>query len=102
MSIEVYRLSLIALALVASGTAWAAEPWDAAVRRLCSSLSQEDCWIKSGAAVCDRDQLSCRNLPDHASAIVLGKSGTRWHVRTADGEGWVNERWMMLDGSKMR
>lgn len=96
------RAILIALAVMVSGAAGAAEPWDAAVRRLCSSLSQEDCWIKSGAAVCDRDQLGCRNLPDHAPAIVLGKSGKLWHVRTAVGDGWVNERWMMLDGSKMR
>lgn len=96
------RVFLVALAILASGMASAAEPWDAALKRLCSSLDQSDCWIKSGAAVCDRDQLVCRTLDDHTPAIIMGKSGKRWRVTTALGSGWVNERWMMLDGSKMR
>lgn len=96
------RALVFAVAMVASGAAGAAEPWDKAVRRLCSSLDQQDCWIKSGAALCDRDQEICRNLEDHTPAIALGKTGKRWNVKTASGDGWVNERFMMLDGSKMR
>lgn len=96
------RALVVAIAVMVSGAAWAAEPWDQAVRRLCTSLDQQDCWIKSGAALCDRDQLACRNLEDHTPAIIVGKSGKRWNVRTASGSGWVNERFMMLDSSKMR
>lgn len=96
------RALVVAITVMVSGAAVAAEPWDQAVRRLCSSLNQQDCWIKSGAALCDRDQLSCRNLEDHTPAIIIGKSGKRWNVKTSSGAGWVNERFMMLDGSKMR
>ena len=96
------RALVLAIVIMAAGSAWAAEPWDQAVRRLCSSLDQQDCWIKSGATLCDRDQLSCRNLDDHTPAVVIGKSGKRWNVKTTSGNGWVNERFMMLDGSKMR
>ena len=93
---------IVGLAMLASGVAMAAEPWDTAVRRLCTSLEQQDCWIKAGAALCDREQMACRNLDDHTPAIVLGKAGKRWNVRTASGSGWVSDRLMMLDGSKLR
>lgn len=96
------RALVLAIAMLAGGAAQAAEPWDKAVRRLCSSLDQQDCWIKSGAPLCDREQIVCRSLDDHSPAIVMGKAGRRWNVRTATGDGWVNERFMMLDGSKMR
>lgn len=95
------RALVLAVAMMVSGAAQSAEPWDKAIRRLCSSLDQQDCWIKSGAALCDRDQLACRSLDDHTPAIVLGKNGKRWNVKTTSGTGWVNERFMMLDGSKM-
>ena len=93
---------VLAIAMMVTGSALAPEPWDQAVRRLCVSLDQQDCWIKSGAALCDRDQLSCRNLNDHTPAVAVAKSGSRWNVKTASGIGWVSERSMMLDGSKMR
>lgn len=95
------RKAVFALLLFATPSA-AAEPWDAAVRRLCSSLTQADCWIKSGAPVCDREQLACKNLEDHTPVIVIGKNGKRWHIKTLAGDGWINERWIMIDGSKMR
>ncbi|MBB4017387.1 hypothetical protein GGR16_002416 [Chelatococcus caeni] len=77
-----------------------AETWDESIRRLCTSTQQEACWVKSGAPVCDRDQVVCRSVPDHAPAKILGKDGKRWQVQTAYGSGWVNERLMMIDGSK--
>lgn len=48
--------------------------------------------------MCDRDQIGCRALPDHAPARVLRKEGRRWLVETPFGTGWVSERMMMLDG----
>ena len=91
-----------AVLMLGSATVGAAEPWDAAVRRLCTSLEQQDCWIKAAAALCDREQMACRNLDDHTPAIVLGKAGKRWNVKTASGSGWVSDRLMMIDGSKMQ
>lgn len=96
------RALLVGLAILTSGVVNAAEPWDAAVRRLCTSLDQQDCWVKSGAALCDREQISCKNLPDHAPAVIIGRSGKRWNVRTEYGSGWVSERLMMLDSTRMR
>ncbi len=94
------------LALASAGvvlfaaTASAEEPWDNRIRRLCTNTAQQDCWIKLGAAMCDKDQLTCKDLPEHTAARVIRKEGKRWFVQTKFGNGYVNERWLMVDGSK--
>jgi hypothetical protein len=74
--------------------------WDGCIKKLCKSTSQNDCWVKAWAALCDRDQTSCRDLPDHAPAKVIKRVGHRWQVQTSYGNGWVSDRMMMVDGSK--
>lgn len=76
------------------------EEWDASVRRLCVSTKQMDCWVKAGAAICDKDQVTCKDLPDHAPAKIIRKVGKRWLVETPFGKGYVSERMMMIDSSK--
>lgn len=96
------RVVLAALVLLGAASASQArtETWDQSVQRLCTSTKQDDCWVKAGSAICDKDQLICSNLPDHASAKVIRKAGKRWLVETPYGKGWVNERMMMIDSSK--
>ncbi len=55
------------------------------------------CWIKAGAALCDKDQMRCDKLPDHAPARIIEYCGGRWRVQTAYGTGWVSERMIMMD-----
>lgn len=74
--------------------------FDKCVRTLCTSTNQMDCWVKMGSPVCDQKQMSCTDLPDHAGAKILGKSKTRWHVKTKFGEGWVSTSAMMIDSIK--
>lgn len=94
-------LALASVGLVAlTATASAEEPWDNRIRRLCTSTVQENCWVKAGTAMCDKDQLICKELPDFAPARVIRKEGKRWLVQTKFGTGYVNERLMQVDGSK--
>ena len=93
------RLFPITLLLL-STTIANAETWDESIRRLCVSTQQDACWVKAGSALCDADQISCKNLPDHAYARVIKKAGKRWQVETIYGTGWVSERMMMIDGDK--
>lgn len=91
---------LIIATCLLSTPAVAAETWDQSIRRLCMSTKQDACWVKAGAAICDKDQINCADLPDHAPAKVLRKVGKRWLVETPFGKGWVSERMMMIDSSK--
>jgi hypothetical protein len=84
------------LPIVSAPTAFA-QDWDQTIRRLCTSTTQQGCWVKAGAALCDEDQMRCEKLPDHAPARVIKKVGKRWHVQTAFGTGWVSDRMMMTD-----
>jgi hypothetical protein len=77
--------------------AFAETSWQRDTRRLCTSTQQQACWIKAGAALCDKDQMRCDKLPDHAPARIIGHSGARWNVQTAYGNGWVSERMIMMD-----
>ena len=91
---------LIAACLLSTPAVAHSETWDQSIKRLCTSTKQDDCWVKAGAALCDKDQISCTDLPDHAPAKVLRKAGKRWLVETPFGKGWVSGRMMMIDGSK--
>ncbi len=82
------------------GSARADAAFDRCVRKLCVSTSQPNCWIKAGAAMCDREQIVCKELPDHAPAKVVTKVGSRWEVITKFGRGWVSDRMTMVDGGK--
>lgn len=74
--------------------------FDACVRKLCISTKQNDCWIKAAAAMCDRDQIQCTDLPNHAPAKVIRKVGNRWEVQTSYGKGWVSDRMTMVAGDR--
>lgn len=96
-------LAYVAIVVALTTSATAASPkseFDNCVRKLCTSTSQGDCWVKAGAAMCDRDQVQCRDLPDNAPAKILSRSGERWQVQTGYGKGYVSGRMMMADGSK--
>lgn len=79
-----------------------ASSWDQNVRRLCSSIHQDKCWIKAFTIICDREQIDCTTLPDNTPARVIRKVGDRWYVETPERLGWVNARMMMLHGPAMR
>lgn len=102
MRIErLFRLALLALGgLGLATTAAVAESWDVRLRRLCTSTTQDACWIKAGAELCDAKGRACRELVTGPPARVLRKSGRRWEVETREGRGWVNERFMMVDGGR--
>jgi hypothetical protein len=74
-------------------------PFDRCIRQLCTSVQQSNCWVKAGAAICDKDQISCGKIPDHAPATVIEKQERRWLVLTQFGQGWVSDRMMMLNGA---
>ena len=84
--------------LLGGGTSLANSNFDACVRKLCVSTTQPDCWIKAGAELCSKKQSGCKELEDHTAAKIESKSGKWWQVQTAHGNGWVNERFMMIDG----
>lgn len=86
-----------ALVLASASLSRADEAFDSCVRQLCTSLSQQDCFIKGGAAVCDEDQIYCEELPDMVPAIAVKKVGRRWLVQTVYGEGWVSDRMTMVN-----
>lgn len=94
-------LSAFATALVLASPAEAETTWEKETRRLCVSLTQEACWIKAGAALCDKDQMRCERLPDQTPARILGKAGGRWHVQTPYGIGWISARMIMMDSRYM-
>jgi len=87
--------------LVLASPAEAETTWEKETRRLCVSLTQEACWIKAGAALCDKDQMRCERLPYKAPARILGKAGGRWHVQTPYGTGWISARMIMMDSRYM-
>jgi hypothetical protein len=89
-----------ALGVGLAAPAAAEEDWDARVRRLCTSVTQEDCWIKAGARLCDETGKRCISLEDHTPARVIRKTGRRWQVETRAGNGWVSDGRMMVDGSR--
>ncbi len=92
-------MSLALISLLFGGTAGMANAsFDACVKKLCVSDTQPDCWIKAGAELCNKKQSGCKELEDHTAAKVESKSGKWWQVQTAKGNGWVNERFMMIDG----
>ena len=93
-------ISLTLMSLLFGGTAGMANAsFDACVKKLCISTTQPDCWIKSGAQLCDKKQSSCKEIENSPAVKVEAKSGKWWQVQTAQGNGWVNERFMMIDGS---
>ena len=88
----------IGLSGLATSTAQAGAAFDACVEKLCVSSEQMDCWVKAGAELC-LDDGTCIDLEDHAGALVLDKSKTKWKVETQYGTGWVSNRYMMVDSS---
>lgn len=100
------KTSLIYASLLTLGVtfipapAFATAEFDACVRKLCVDIEQGDCWIKGGAQLCDKNQKSCRELEDHTYPKTLRKVGKMWEVETKSGNGWVNQRWMMVDFDK--
>jgi hypothetical protein len=88
---------VVAASILFVNAAIAETSWQKDTRRLCVSTKQQACWVKAGAALCDKDQMQCDNLPDHALARIIGHSGSRWHVQTAYGTGWVSERMIMMN-----
>jgi hypothetical protein len=100
MTLRHFGIASVA-ALISASTAAQSETWDQSVKRLCRSLQQEDCWVKSGAALCDKEQIACRPIEDHAPAIAVRKVGPRWLVKTAQGTGWVSGRMIILNGGKI-
>ena len=91
---------ILAACLLCTPAVAHAETWDQTIKRLCTSTKQDACWVKAGAAICDKDQIACKDVPDHAPAKVLRKANKRWLVETPYGKGWVSERMMMVDSSK--
>lgn len=73
---------------------------DLCVKKLCTSLNQDDCWIKAGAAMCDHDQTQCHELPDHAPAIFERQEDRRVYVQTVYGTGWVSDLMLMISSDK--
>lgn len=100
MPARIIALGVTFSLLALSPSAAPKSAFDDCVRKLCTSTSQDGCWVKSGAAMCDRDQISCRDLPDHAPAKALRRVGQRWQVQTEYGNGYVSGRMMMVDGGK--
>ncbi|QRM34821.1 hypothetical protein [Microvirga sp. VF16] len=92
-----FACALVVASIFYVNAAMAETPWQKDTRRLCTSTQQQACWIKAGAALCDKDQMRCDKLPDHAPARIIGHSGGRWNVQTAYGAGWVSERMIMMD-----
>ena len=76
------------------------QSFDACIRKLCRSTDQMDCWVKAGAAMCDKDQISCKNVPDHTGARVVNKRAARWQIETKYGKGWISDRMIMVNGGK--
>lgn len=92
------RRLLIIGTLLASAHPTHAETWDHCVRRLCTSTHQQNCWLKAGTAMCDKDQMECKELPGMGNPFrVIRKESNRWLVQTRHGKGWVSERMVMLD-----
>jgi hypothetical protein len=92
--------AIIALSSMTPPPAYADASFDRCVRKLCTSQRQQSCWVKAGAAMCDADQMGCVTLSDLTPAKAVRKQGRRWQVETAFGKGWVNDRLIMIDGSK--
>ncbi len=93
------RKTVLAAVLLASSGA-GAESWDASIRRLCVSTTQQDCWIKTGTPLCTQIGRNCKDLPDATPARVIAKSGRYWQVETSLGRGYVPERLMLIDSTK--
>jgi len=96
------RVLLIAVALsvtcLGAPASAGSVSWDVAVKALCTSTSQNDCWVKSGAAMCGTPAGErCTPLPDNAPAQIIGRANATWQVVTSFGTGWVFGRDMMLD-----
>jgi hypothetical protein len=100
MSSKVIIYMTIGLAIYRPIPASADASFDACIKKLCVSTSQMNCWVKAGAALCDRDQTQCKDIPDHAGAVVIRKVQRRWEVVTVYGRGWVSDRMMMISGDK--
>lgn len=94
------RVVLLGGLLALAGAPALAESYDASVRRLCTSTRQQACWVKATASLCPPDGSPCFDLEDRAPARVIRKEGRRWLVETAQGTGWVHERFMLIDSSR--
>lgn len=78
--------------------AFADRAFDDCVRQLCVSTGQMNCWVKAGAELCN-DGVGCSDVPDHAGARIIDRMEGQWFLQTHFGEGWVEDRYMMVDGS---
>lgn len=99
MRLNLMMVSVVAFIALSPAAAVADEKFDDCIRKLCTSIIQDDCWVKGGSAICGEDQLQCAKIPDHAPATVIEKKAGRWLVLTAFAQGWVSDRAMMIDGS---
>lgn len=74
------------------------EALDNCVQQLCVSTGQMNCWVKAGAELCN-DGVGCSDVPDHAGARVIDRMDGQWFLQTQYGEGWVEDRYMIIDSS---
>ena len=91
-------MAIGAFATLSPAPAVASNAFDACVEKLCVSSDQMNCWVKSGAELCDSNG-GCSDVPDHAGALVLERGQGQWQVQTQYGTGWVSDRYMMVDSS---
>lgn len=73
--------------------------FDQCVRQLCTSITQKNCWIKAGAAICDKDRTSCITVAGMTPATVVGREEGRWQVLTGAAQGWVSDHKMMINSA---
>ena len=90
-------LALVLLAGAVTGPGVAhAQATESMIRELCTDTDQENCWVKAGAQICDKEQAACAVVPLRAPAKAIQKSAGRWLVETQYGSGWVNERLLII------
>jgi hypothetical protein len=98
------NIRIITAIAVAVATAGAVRPaladraFDDCVQQLCVSTGQMNCWVKAGAELCN-DGVGCSDVPDHAGARIIDRMEGQWFLETQYGQGWVEDRYMMVDSS---
>src|SRR5438128_2703950 len=96
---QIRIITAIALTVATIGSvrpAFAEQAFDACVQKLCVSTDQMNCWVKAGAELCN-DGVGCSDIPDHAGARIIDRMEGQWFLQTQYGEGWVEDRYMMVD-----
>lgn len=92
------RATALGADLLASSGA-SAESWDASIRRLCVSTTQQDCRIKAGRRSARRLGGVARNCPTPRRRGSLRRAGATGRSNQA-GPGYVPERLMLIDSAK--